>query len=195
MKYGNFVGQAWLPIGKREAARIAAFIMQQCEHVFGSTYFQRFETAIDNQAWDYSSTGRRYEHVRKMTVHAYVRHPIPEYRGGKGGRVRNHTRVEFTVHKQAGYLEVRNPDTGELERDYGNCPPFSYSGYVRGDGRVVGYGCRDEEIMEPQYHFIYGTDVRDMDFTRALCDLERVTRVDSVKREYQELLELRREAA
>lgn len=193
-KIGNFVGQGWLPIGKREASRIAAFLQKQCEQVFGENYFERFETVIDNKAWDYSTTGKRYSHVRKLVVYAYVKYPIPLYRGGKGGRIKGHTRVEITIHKQGGYLEVRNPKTGERERDYENCPPFSYSGYVMGDGRVVGYGCRDEEIMEPQYHYIYGTELQDLDFTRALWDLEHVTRVEGVTREYAKLLELRKAA-
>lgn len=193
-KIGNFVGKGWMPIRKREASRIAAFLQKQCEQVFGENYFERFETVIDNQAWDYSTTGKRYAHIRKMVVYAYVKYPIPEYRGGKGGRIKRHTRVEFTIHKQSGYLEVRNPKTGERERDYENCPPFDYSGYVRGDGRVTGYGCRGEEIMEPQYHYVYGTEIRDLDFTSALYDLESVTRVEGVRREYAKLLELRKAA-
>lgn len=192
-KLGNFVGQGWLPIGKREAQRIAAYLKEQCEQVFGRNYFEKYETVIDNMAWDYTSTGKRYKHVRKMVFYAYVKHPIPLYRGGKGGRIKGHTRVEFTIHKQSGYLEVRNAQ-GERERDYENCPPFSYSGYVRGDGRVVGYDCRDEEIMEPQYHYIYGTELQDLDFTRALWDLEHVTRVAGITREYKHLLDLRRAA-
>ena len=183
-----------MPIGKREASRIAAFLQKQCEQVFGENYFERFEVVIDNKAWDYSTTGKRYAHVRKMMLYAYVKHPIPEYRGGKGGRIKGHTRVEFTIHKhKGGWLDVHNAK-GELVRDYDNCPPFSYNCYVRADGREIVYGGSQENVIEPQYHYVYGTEVRDLDQTQALCDLESVTRVEGVRREYAKLLELRKAA-
>lgn len=176
-KIGNFVGKGWLAIGKREAKRIEAYLVEQCRKVFGDDYFERFEVVIDNKAWDYSTTGKRYAHVKKMILYAYVKHPIPKYRNFNGSRIKGHTRVEFTIYKdKGGWLDVYN-EKGKLERDYDNCPPFSYDCYVKGDGTEIKYRGIHEYVIEPQYHYVYGTEVRDLDQTQALYDLKRMTEV------------------
>ena len=193
-KIGNFVGQGWLAIGKREAKRIENYLVEQCKQVFGEDYFERFEVEVDNTAWRYTTTGKRYPNVRSMKVYGYVRMPIPEFRNWDGARIKGHTRIEFTIHKdKGGWLEYRNAK-GELERDYENCPPFSYDCYVRGDGREIVYSGTQENVIEPRHHYVYGTEIRDLDQTSALYDLQRMTEVCNVKSEYRELWAKRKAA-
>lgn len=175
-KIGNFVGKCWLRISKTEARQIAAHLEEQCRRVFGADYFSSFEVTVDNKAWDYSTTGKRYAHVRKMTLRAVVARPIAEYRNVRGGRIRGHKAVVFDIIKDgAGWLEVRNPNTGELERDYDNCPPYSWSATVLGDGHEIVYRGREENVIQPMECFQYGTEVRDLDFIQTLYDLRSMT--------------------
>lgn len=193
-KIGNFVGQGWLPIGKREAQKIKDYLVEQCKRVFGENYFERFEVEIDNEPWRYTTTGKRYANVRGMKVYAYVKLPIPVYRNYDGARIKGHTRVEFTIHKnKGGWLDVHNAN-GELERDYENCPKFSYDCYVRGDGREIVYGGTQENVIEPRYHYVYGTEIQDLDQTSALYDLCRMTEVAQAPKEYHKIWHARKAA-
>lgn len=176
-KIGNFVGQGWLRISKTEASQIAAHLQEQCRRVFGKDYFSHFEVEVDNKAWDYSTTGKRYAHVRQMTLRAVVARPIAEYRNGRGGRIKGHKAVVFKIIKHsAGWLDVRNVKTGELERDYDNCPPYLWSATVLGDGHEIVYRGREENVIQPRECYQYGTELSDLDFIQTLYDLRSMTK-------------------
>lgn len=193
-KIGNHVSQGWLPFDPKEVRAIEVHLKKQCEQVFGVSYFSRYETVVDNAPLSFNGT-RYYANIRSMKVYAYVALPIPEYKGRERGRVVDHTRVEFTIHKDgSGWLDVKDPAkpyeyTGK--RDYKNAPLFSYSGSVRADGRQV-CGHR-REIMEPKSHYQYGTEVIDLDFIEALRDLRSMTNVYGIPRKYMPIWKKREE--
>ncbi len=197
-KYGNFVGQGWMEMTLLDIYALSKELIAQCKEVFGKNYFSRFEITGDFTPYRVSDDGKKHQKVMKVLIYGYVKHPIPEYRGVCGNRVKNHTRVEFSITKDAkGWLEVpdpNNPDGYPKLRDYENCPEYQYSCMLRGDGRTIGCGCRNEEVIEPRHHFVYGTEAKDLDLRDSLRHLRSLTAVSSVKREYLEIYKRRKAA-
>lgn len=173
MKYGNFVGKGWMPFDEETTKSLYEHFKSQCEQVFGKDYFSGFRIMVDNEE------GEKYANVKHLCFYADVKNPSPVFRNCEGSRIFDHKTIWFFCCKHAkGYLEVTDPKEPwkfPKDRDYDNCPEFSFGCDVNADGYEVVYKGRSKQRFQCSSPYNYGTEIKDLDFISQLRELRRIT--------------------
>ncbi len=158
MKYGNFVGQGWLRFQDDEIKAITDHLSEQLKAKFGENFFEAPKSHQDGEDGE----------VILLVIDFKLKNPIVSGRNVFGARLSNVTKVSFSITKdKAGWLEItdpKNPYAFPKERDYKNCPPFSYGCSLSVDGQERAYKCRTFRSIQNWSPFTYGTEAADLTY-------------------------------
>lgn len=169
MKYGNFVGKGWGHFSDTEIEHITLHLKTQLEEVFGKEFFGTPTVKYD---------GKELSESDHKIISIYIQFPLVTPFSGRNryyDTIMNVTSVNFFITKDTkGYLEIKDwskPVT-EWERDYENCPDFSYLCHMSVTGKERPYRHKNWESIQNWSPCTYGTEVIDLTYERE--DLENM---------------------
>ena len=157
MKYGNFVGKKNLPFTDKEKSDILYHFSILADKLIPDLKRVYIYVPGDPE-------------VRRLLGDSLIIAVVRENHTGRnkfGSRIFGHDGFMFHIHKQSGYLEVRNGETDpdKFIRDYDNAPEFSYGCTMTYMGMEIPYRCRvSRSIKISGSPYTYGTEISDLDY-------------------------------
>lgn len=162
MKYGNFVGKGWMRFADDEARQIVETLRKNVESVFEDGFFK--EPVIER-------VGDDMEECTYAVISLRITLPLATPFSGRnrfGDTIRDASSVNFYVTKHKGaYLSVKknfSAPCSEEEKDYENCPEFSYGCKMSVSGYERPYRHSKWDYIKVRDSYTYGTEASDLEY-------------------------------